>query len=66
MHSDCCKFPDVDWNPLAFMEFFVVLAFVAGWLVIERVCRHFDRQREKRIQAGRSPDERPTDSRQDG
>ena len=32
MHSDCCKFPDVDWNPLAFMEFFVVLAFVAGWL----------------------------------
>ena len=38
----------MDWSPLAFLELFIVLAFVAGWLVIERVCRHYDRQRLQR------------------
>ena len=33
-------------SPFAFMEFFVVLAFVAAWLVLERVCKRLDRDRD--------------------
>jgi len=32
------------FNPLAFMELFVVLAFAVGWLVLERVARRFDKR----------------------
>lgn len=39
---------DIDWNinPLVFLEFFVVLAFGIGWLILERVANSYDRARE--------------------
>lgn len=36
-----------DW-PLAFMELAIVLAFAAGWLVLEWQGRRLDRQRDER------------------
>ncbi|MGQ0672639.1 MAG: hypothetical protein ACT4N2_07145 [Hyphomicrobium sp.] len=36
----------LDWNinPLVFFEFFVVLAFGIGWLILERVARTYDKK----------------------
>lgn len=42
-----------------FIELFVVLAFAAGWLVLEAVCRRLDREkeaREREAQATQSTD----------
>jgi hypothetical protein len=45
------------FNPLAFMELFVVLAFAVGWLVLEIVSRRYDRKRREET---KSNDERRT------
>lgn len=37
------------FNPLAFMEPFVVLAFVIGWLVLEAVSRRYDMKRNREL-----------------
>lgn len=45
----------------AFIELLVVLAFAAGWLVLEAVCRRLDREkeaREREAQARQSDDAR--------
>lgn len=38
----------IDWNvnPLVFLEFFVVLAFGVGWLILEWVASRYDQQRK--------------------
>jgi hypothetical protein len=38
----------IDWNinPLVFLEFFVVLAFGIGWLILERVASRYDKTRD--------------------
>jgi hypothetical protein len=50
----------IDWNinPLVFLEFFVVLAFGVGWLILEWVASRYDQQRK----ADASKDE-PRESR---
>lgn len=37
----------------AYMELLLVLAFAAGWLVLEYVCHRLDRQKEERKRADR-------------
>lgn len=34
-------------EPLAFLELFIVLAFLIGWFVLERVARRFDKKPPK-------------------
>ena len=38
-------------SPLGFIEFFVVLMFALGWLVLELVTRRLDKKREAGRQA---------------
>jgi hypothetical protein len=47
----------------AFMELFVVLAFAAGWLVLEYVGRRLDRQKEARERDTHAPQERDSRAR---
>ncbi len=55
----------VDWNinPLVFLEFFVVLAFAVGWLILEWVANRHDRKRRSGTaeQGDRAPED-PRDS----
>jgi len=50
----------MQFTPLASMELFVVLAFLIGWLILERVARRLDRKRQE-DQAAAS-DEKSSDS----
>ncbi len=38
----------MQFNPLAFIELFVVLAFVIAWGILELVTRRLDRKRQDR------------------
>lgn len=38
----------MEFNILAFMELFVVFAFVAGWAIIELVSLRYDKKRKQR------------------
>jgi hypothetical protein len=35
------------FTPLAFMELFVVLAFLIGWIIVEYVARRSDKRRDR-------------------
>jgi hypothetical protein len=37
----------MSFEPLAFLELFIVLAFLIGWYVLERVARLFDKKPPK-------------------
>lgn len=37
----------MSFEPLAFLELFIVLAFLIGWFVLERVARRFDKKPPK-------------------
>lgn len=43
----------IDWtiNPLVFLEFFVVLAFGIGWLILEKTANSYDRKHEDDVAA---------------
>lgn len=54
-------------NPLMFLELFFVLAFAAGWWILERVAVRADRRSKeeqaaerRRAAADRDGDDRPT------
>jgi hypothetical protein len=40
----------VDFNPVAFLELFIVLGFALGWGVLELVCLRLDRKRTQEKQ----------------
>lgn len=42
-----------DINPLVFLEFFFVLAFAIGWLVLEWVANRPDRAKKREAQKAR-------------
>jgi hypothetical protein len=49
----------MEFNPFAFMELFVVLAFGIGWLILELVARRLDEKRkreEDQSERGNPPD----------
>lgn len=46
-----------------FIELLVVLAFGAGWLVLEAVCRRLDREKEARERAAQG--QQSSDARSD-